>query len=58
MEDIARFFAVTKQNVIAVSSQTRQGKEEVLAKLDEILNNIALYGSVGSDEDEEGENEE
>ncbi len=64
VEDIARFFAVTKQNVIAVSSQTRQGKEEVLAKLDEILNNIALYGSVGSDEDEElsddeeGKNEE
>ena len=58
VEDIARFFAVTKQNVIAVSSQTRQGKEEVLAKLDEILNNIALYGSVGNDEDEEGKNEE
>ena len=54
VEDIARFFAVTKQNVIAVSSQTRQGKDEVLAKLDEILNNIALYGSsTGENADEE-----
>ena len=60
VEDIARFFAVTKQNVIAVSSETRQGKDEVLAKLDEILENVALYGSgAGRDEDdEEGEEEE
>ena len=59
VEDIARFFAVTKQNVIAVSSETRQGKDEVLAKLDEILENIALYGpGSGRDEDDEEDEEE
>ena len=41
---IARFFAVTEKNVIAVSSETRQGKDEVLAKLDEIVKNVNEYG--------------
>ena len=60
VEDIARFFAVTKQNVIAVSSETRQGKDEVLARLDEILENVALYGpgSGRNEDDEEDEEEE
>ena len=59
LEDIARFFAVTKQNVIAVSSETRQGKDEVLARLDEILENVALYGpGSGRDEDDEEDEEE
>ena len=41
---IARFFAVTEKNVIAVSSETKQGKDEVLAKLDEIIKNVNEYG--------------
>lgn len=58
--DIARFFAVTPHSVIAVSSETRQGKEEVLSKLDEILQNIKLYGSseAEGEEDETGEETE
>ena len=58
--DIARFFAVTPCNVIAVSSETRQAKEEVLSKLDEILQNIKLYGSseAEGEEDETGEETE
>lgn len=58
--DIARFFAVTPHNVIAVSSETRQGKEEVLSKLDEILQNIQLYGSseAEGEEDETGKETE
>lgn len=41
---IARFFAVTEKNVIAVSSETKQGKDEVLAKIDEIIKNVNEYG--------------
>ena len=37
---ICRKFAVTEYNVIAVSSQTKDGREEVLKKLDVILKNI------------------
>ena len=46
--------------MIAVSSETCQGKDEVLARLDEILENIALYGpgSVRDEDDEEDEEEE
>lgn len=44
LSSLAKFFAVTDKNIIAVSSETRLGKEEVLSKLDEILANVKEFG--------------
>ncbi len=44
LSSLAKFFAVTDKNIIAVSSETRLGKEETLAKLDEIVANVKEFG--------------
>ncbi len=44
VRDIARRFAVTENEIIATSSETRYGKEEILNKLDKIIFNIKNYG--------------
>ena len=40
IKELARNFAVPEDYVIATSSETRQGKEEVLAKLDKVIDVI------------------
>lgn len=49
---IATRFAVTENEIIATSSETRQGKEEVLKKLDIIIDNIKKYGNYEENEEE------
>lgn len=54
VDDIAKFFAVTSHNVIAVSSQTRQGRDEVIAKIEQILKAVAdekVYSESKSEEE-------
>lgn len=55
---IARFFRVTDDKVVAVSSETRLGKDEVLSLLDTVLTNLSLYGREASTEDGEEETRE
>ena len=42
-KDLARRFAVTENEIIATSAESRYGKEEVLNKLDKIIENIKNY---------------
>lgn len=50
---IARFFRVTDDKVIAVSSETRLGKEEVLSLLDDVVSKAAMFRASRKAEEEE-----
>ena len=50
---IARFFRVTDDKVIAVSSETRLGKEEVLSLLDDVVAKAAMFRASRKAEEEE-----
>ena len=54
VKELARNFAVTENDIIPTSSETKQGRDEVLAKMDKILYAIKTYGNY-VDEDEEDE---
>ena len=54
VKELARNFAVTESDIIPTSSETKQGRDEVLAKMDKILYAIKTYGNY-VDEDEEDE---
>ena len=54
IKDIAKRFAVPDSYIIATSSETRQGKEDVLNKIEAIIENVKNYANyVDEDEDEE-----
>ena len=50
---IARFFRVTDDKVIAVSSETRLGKEKVLSLLDDVVAKAAMFRASRKAEEEE-----
>ena len=50
---IARFFRVTDDKVVAVSSETRLGKEEVLSLLDDVVAKAAMFRASRKAEEEE-----
>ena len=52
IKDIARRFAVPDSYIIPTSSETRQGKEEVLAKIEKVIDNIKNYGNYVDNEEE------
>ena len=54
IKDIAKRFAVPDSYIIATSSETRQGKEDVLIKIETVIENIKNYANyVDEDENEE-----
>ena len=52
IRDIARRFAVPDSYIIATSSETRQGKEDVLNKIEKVIENIKNYGNYVDNEEE------
>ena len=50
---IARFFRVTDDKVVAVSSETRLGKDEVLFLLDDVVAKAAMFRASRKAEEEE-----